>query len=182
MCGNGIEVPDGGFYNPLTRPLLRYGMSDSYFYGNAISIDAYFSATEKERIFKAEKQYLYCRHEEGLLMTKLVSKQDYIKMSRYGIRIAASDAPKEQIAVADYVCDGINDEVEIQNAIELLQSTEGGYIYLSRGNFNIDGYTVDSRVTRQVSNRGDQTHGLLFLSLFFEIIVYFIKIICIFAM
>ena len=59
------------------------------------------------------------------------------KQPRMEIFIAASDAPSWQKAGADYVCDGTNDEVEIQTAINSIQST-GGRIRLSLGNFYID--------------------------------------------
>jgi len=59
------------------------------------------------------------------------------KQARMEIFVAASDAPSWQKAGADYICDGTNDEVEIQNAINFLQNT-GGRIRLSAGNFYID--------------------------------------------
>lgn len=69
--------------------------------------------------------------------------------------VAASDAAPSIIAKADYVCDGTNDEVEIQAAIDALSSGNGGRVILSEGGFNIivpDGgaaITVASGVTIQ---------------------------------
>lgn len=59
------------------------------------------------------------------------------KQARMEIFVAASDAPAWQKAGADYVCDGTNDEVELQAAIDYLQNW-GGRIRLSQGIFYID--------------------------------------------
>jgi len=53
--------------------------------------------------------------------------------SSFGMLVAASDANPDEIANADYVCDGVNDEVEIQAAIDSIES--GGTVYLSAGTF-----------------------------------------------
>jgi len=50
--------------------------------------------------------------------------------------IAASDAPSPAIAQADYVCDGIADNVEIQSAINAV-ADYGGTIHLTSGTFKI---------------------------------------------
>jgi hypothetical protein len=50
--------------------------------------------------------------------------------------VAAFDAPPEQQALADYVCDGVQDEEEINAAIAQVQPT-GGIVQLSVGTFNI---------------------------------------------
>lgn len=49
--------------------------------------------------------------------------------------IAASNSSARDKAVADYVCDGTGDEVEINSAIAAL--TEGGIIRLAQGTFNL---------------------------------------------
>lgn len=54
--------------------------------------------------------------------------------------VAASNAPAHVKAQADYVCDGVNDQVEIQAAIDALPSTtlvNNGVVQLSQGSFNI---------------------------------------------
>ena len=59
--------------------------------------------------------------------------------------IAASNSLPQSKARADYVCDGIDDNVEIQKAIDALPDTEpkgpkgtgGGSIQLLEGTFNI---------------------------------------------
>jgi len=50
--------------------------------------------------------------------------------------VAASDSPDRVKIKADYVCDGIDDHVEIQAAIDALPDT-GGRVMLSSGQFNI---------------------------------------------
>jgi len=53
--------------------------------------------------------------------------------------VASSDAPTHVKAEADYVCNGVNDEVEIQAAIDSLPAEPhgGGHVHLSAGTFNI---------------------------------------------
>ena len=58
------------------------------------------------------------------------------------IVVAASNAPAWQKKNADYVCDGVNDEVELQQAINTLSST-GGRIRLTAGEFIIDSFPND---------------------------------------
>lgn len=62
------------------------------------------------------------------------------KQPRMDVFVAASNAPTWQKAGADYVCDGTNDEVELQAAINSIQST-GGRIRLSMGDFYLDALT-----------------------------------------
>ena len=50
--------------------------------------------------------------------------------------VAASDAPDHVKRQADYVCDGIDDQVEIQAAIDALPAS-GGTVHLSAGNYLI---------------------------------------------
>jgi hypothetical protein len=52
--------------------------------------------------------------------------------------IAASDAPANVKAQADYVCDGVSDNVQIQAALDILESDPyGGIVQLTNGLFNI---------------------------------------------
>ncbi|MFO8012131.1 MAG: hypothetical protein R6X20_02380 [Phycisphaerae bacterium] len=50
------------------------------------------------------------------------------------ILVAANDAPQSVKDIADYVCDGTDDQVQIQNAFDALAST-GGIVQLSQGTF-----------------------------------------------
>lgn len=52
------------------------------------------------------------------------------------IAVASSEAPTAIKSVCQYVCDGTNDEKEIQNAINSLAST-GGKVFLTKGKFFI---------------------------------------------
>jgi len=58
------------------------------------------------------------------------------------IVIAASNSSAKSKAQADYVCDGINDEVEIQAAIYSLSAT-GGRILLLEGTYNVTNVLCD---------------------------------------
>lgn len=65
-------------------------------------------------------------------------KTDIHSISRTAsLVVAASDAPALVKAQADYLCDGTNDEVQIQAAIDALPAT-GGKIQLSSGTFTVD--------------------------------------------
>lgn len=51
--------------------------------------------------------------------------------------VAASDASAQAKADADWVCDGVNDEVEIQAALDANHATTEGVVYLTEGNFYV---------------------------------------------
>jgi len=53
------------------------------------------------------------------------------------IKVAASNASIISKSVANYVCDGTSDDVEIQTAINSLDASNGGIVQLSEGTFNI---------------------------------------------
>lgn len=59
---------------------------------------------------------------------------------KWDIYVAASDAPARQKAMADYQCDGVNDEVELQQAVDAVYAQGGGVIRLSKGVFYIDDF------------------------------------------
>lgn len=73
--------------------------------------------------------------------------------------VAASNASAAEKAMADYVCDGTADEVQIQAAIAAVQAEGGGVVQLSPGSFStaatitING-TVDEDDARTVTLRG----------------------------
>lgn len=54
-----------------------------------------------------------------------------------GIVVAASNAPGDWKKAASYVCDGTNDEVQIQAAIDALDATYGDKVSLSPGLFTV---------------------------------------------
>nr|DAP41928.1 MAG TPA: hypothetical protein [Caudoviricetes sp.] len=61
------------------------------------------------------------------------------------IRIASINASEEEKISANIVCDGVNDELDIQNAIDLLPST--GTVVLSSGDFYFDNsYTFKDEI------------------------------------
>lgn len=60
------------------------------------------------------------------------------------IRVAAASATDEEKAYADYVCDAVNDEVEINQALQDIAEMNGGKLLLSSGRFIIDNFTLDS--------------------------------------
>jgi hypothetical protein len=58
--------------------------------------------------------------------------------------VAASNASAGMLAAADYVCDGVADQVEINAAITALITTTGGTVLLSEGTFTLAGPVIMS--------------------------------------
>lgn len=84
-------------------------------------------------------------------------------------RVAASDATAGSIAAADRTCDGTNDEVEIQAAIDEVLAAGGGTVWLSEGTFAIaativakTGVTVRGLGREATSLRVPDAHGTNF--------------------
>lgn len=59
--------------------------------------------------------------------------------------VASSEAPTAIKSVCQYVCDGTNDEIEIQNAINSLVST-GGRVFLTKGKYFVSN-PIDTKNT-----------------------------------
>jgi hypothetical protein len=66
----------------------------------------------------------------------------WLMRSKDRIFIASNEASEEEKTYADYVCDGVNDEVEIQKAIDYLNKVGGGCIKLSAGRFFLQNFTL----------------------------------------
>ena len=78
------------------------------------------------------------------LQTQLTSLQNQVTAltaiatgGSYFRLIAAADASQDVKDKADYVCDGVQDQVEIQTAINAAQLEGGGVIQLSEGSFSL---------------------------------------------
>jgi len=102
-------------------------------------------------------------------MRRMTFKSDIVRTAT--LVVAASNATLLERTYADYVCDGVNDEVQIQAAIDALPSA-GGTVVLSEGTFHIDnknGITLSSNLclrmtpmtTLVLSNMGDNTAYML---------------------
>jgi len=73
--------------------------------------------------------------------------------------VAASDASAKSKAQADYVCDGTDDQVEIQAAIDAINADGGGHIVLSEGLFSITtAITFANKSNVWLSGQGKSTH------------------------
>lgn len=59
------------------------------------------------------------------------------------IRVVSNTATTEEKAYADYLCDGINDQVEINQALQDIANMNGGKLQLSSGVFYIDNFALD---------------------------------------
>ena len=86
-----------------------------------------------------EKRRLFSAVEYGLAPP---TNPTVIKVGRTAtFTVAASDAPGNVRAQADYICDGTDDHVQIQAAIDALPA-EGGKIVLSQGTCDIESSIV----------------------------------------
>lgn len=81
------------------------------------------------------------------------------------ITVAASDASANAKAIADYVCDGTADEVQIQAAIDALSTTgevRGGTVFLSEGTFTCSStININKYGTRLIGMGEEATYILL---------------------
>ncbi len=68
------------------------------------------------------------------LLTKIVDLEN--KAKNVVIYVGSAELSAEQKLSCDYVCDGVDDQIEIEQAIDSLPDS-GGEIHLSRGIFNI---------------------------------------------
>ena len=69
------------------------------------------------------------------------------------IAVASSEAPTAIKSVCQYICDGTNDEIEIQNAINSLAST-GGRVFLTKGKFFISASIDTGNTTIELCGEG----------------------------
>ncbi|MDN7013311.1 hypothetical protein FGW20_09695 [Methanoculleus sp. FWC-SCC3] len=76
------------------------------------------------------------------------------------IIVAASDSSAASKDGADYVCDGIDDQYEIQAAIDALPAS-GGTVQLTEGTFNCAGSVLPGSYTT-LKGRGDESTHLIF--------------------
>lgn len=97
------------------------------------------------------------------LYTRISGTWSYVPVTSRALAgalyVAASDAPAADKAMADYVCDGTADEVQIQAAIDAVQATGGGVVLLSPGTFNVAATveingTIDEDNAKTVTLRG----------------------------
>ncbi len=96
--------------------------------------------------------------------THLDSQGNALELARTAtLIVAASDSSAKSKAGADYVCDGIADQVDIQAAIDALPAV-GGRVILLEGQFNISATIVLGDGTQdQVTFEGQGNSTLLLL-------------------
>ncbi|HPK81944.1 MAG TPA: glycosyl hydrolase, partial [Methanoculleus sp.] len=74
--------------------------------------------------------------------------------------VAASDSSAAAKAAAAYVCDGVNDHVEIQAALNALPSS-GGVVLLSSGTYNCAGI-IAPKAGSTLKGEGETKTNLVF--------------------
>ena len=80
--------------------------------------------------------------EKAFSLSDVVNTIDSLasKLKSEEVFVAANDAKGYEKAKADYQCDGVNDELTIQSAINAIYSAGGGTVRLSSGTFYIDSF------------------------------------------
>ena len=92
--------------------------------------------------------------------THLDSQGNTLEVSRSAtLVVAASDASAKSKAGADYVCDGVDDQVEIQSAIDALPAG-GGLVQLSEGNYSISATIVLKKCVGLVGTLGGKSASI----------------------
>ncbi|NMA10135.1 MAG: hypothetical protein GX932_03835, partial [Methanomicrobiales archaeon] len=81
-------------------------------------------------------------------------------MTEPTIIVAASDSSAASKAGADYICDGIDDQYEIQAAIDALPA-RGGTVQLTEGTFKCSGNILPGSYTT-LKGQGDESTHLIF--------------------
>ncbi|WP_214020432.1 CARDB domain-containing protein [Methanoculleus sp.] len=74
--------------------------------------------------------------------------------------VAASDSSAADKASADYICDGVNDHVEIQAALNALPSS-GGVVLLTSGTYNCAG-VIAPKASSTLMGEGESETNLVF--------------------
>lgn len=93
--------------------------------------------TQLSNITPARGDYLYIVDNPSGTPTSSRANIEGVLAGINGIVVAANDAPADWKKAASYVCDGTNDEVQIQAAIDALDATYGGRVILSPGTFTV---------------------------------------------
>ena len=91
----------------------------------------------------------------GEAISKLTEDLDNIKKKKnVVIYVGSSELSDEQKLSCDYICDGVDDQIEINQAIDSLPDS-GGEIHLSRGIFNItNSITIRKRIKLTGEGKG----------------------------
>lgn len=100
-------------------------------------------------------------HGNGVAVTQIVTRDSLLTLrgGGLGLLVAASNAPDVVKNRADYVCDGTDDDVEVQAAIDA-GSTLGVQVNLSRGNF-VGGKLVGKNGTKLIGEGYEVTYYTL---------------------
>lgn len=145
-------------YNPLDFTSVRNitidypGLQDN---GNAF----WFYTTWGRHLFV--KDFLLLNNSSWIIRS-FVRDSDISDVLGGGVKsvtvlVAASDATETVKASADYVCDGTDDQVQIQAAIDYIKAlggTIGGIVQLSEGNFNVKASIVYGNIACGITLQG----------------------------
>ena len=126
------------------------GYASYYKYTMESGANFYVSSADKADALESENEKRQILDDLGNLLGHSKRDDSYPKDETIGgklsippgaLLVAANDADTRTKAIANYVCNGTNDQVEIQAAIDSL-STTGGEVHLTEGSFHL-GAAID---------------------------------------
>ncbi|OYD15245.1 hypothetical protein CH333_06245 [candidate division WOR-3 bacterium JGI_Cruoil_03_44_89] len=94
---------------------------------------------------------------DSALMTKKYINDEILSAVRHAPTIVISRSPD---STGDFVCDGANDELEIQTALDSINGVGGGVVYVRRGVYNLNtGVQVRSNCVLTGAGAGTVING-----------------------
>jgi len=103
-----------------------------------MKLTAYTAGALSGTVSRGEGDTVAAFHTEGVSID-LVATKEHFGSKTFVVKVAAADASDDEINAADYVCDGVNDHVQIQAAIDEIEGRPDatGTVEFSSGTFNI---------------------------------------------
>ena len=136
--------PVGVEYNSETN-CLEFGSDQKMELNRGIGLDSTLTKTGSAADAGATGKKIDSLKED---MVNIKKKKNVV------INVGSVELSAEQKLYCDYVCDGVDDQIEINQAIDSLPDS-GGEIHLSRGIFNITNYiTIDKRIKLTGEGKG----------------------------
>ena len=137
---NLLNIPGFCKENLQSTPAREGGLLHDRFHGGWFGHIYLLSSCAVAEIFKPPAQTCNERIMRRIL-TSLISLALPVLLCAQGVhdvRVAASDSPASDKALADLVCTGHDDQETIQKAIDAVGT--GGTVYLASGNYFIDSF------------------------------------------
>lgn len=160
------NIPSVIFYNSSKAIIGTYSpqakVTDPQFGTNNAVMTSYVMAIPEGAVYFTVSQYML-----DSSFSTIKARHGIHTIKRREVTVAAYDAISDEKLYADYVCDGVSDEVELKKAINLSSglANKRQRVKLSCGTFNIDTFEVGSDgVYRALPINGANT-GICYVSI-----------------